>query len=330
MLRVLVTGSNGFVGRATVSACLHAGFAVRAGVRRRTGANAANFSEQALRLPADVVEYGALASNTDWSSALDNVDCVIHLAARAHVMSDRASDPLAEFRQTNVEGTLSLARAAAARGINKFIYVSSIKVNGERTSLGHPFTAEDEPLPADPYGISKFEAEQGLRELEQHSELDVVIVRPVLVYGPGVKANFRTIMRVLNTGVPLPLGGLSNRRSLVGLGNLANFLVTCAQLEAAAHKTFLVSDGEDLSTSELLRRLALLLDRPVRLFNFPTSALERVAMLLGKGNVAQRLLGTLQVDSSATRAALGWVPPFSVDEELQRTVESYLKEGGSR
>jgi nucleoside-diphosphate-sugar epimerase len=272
----------------------------------------------------EIAEYGDIGPDNEWASALKNVDCVIHLAARVHVMRDKASDPLTEFRVINVEGTLNLARQAAASGIKRFIFISSVKVNGERTPLGRPFTTEDLPAPIDPYGVSKLEAEQELRELERLSGLDVVIVRPVLVYGPGVRANFRALMRALKAGIPLPLGVVDNRRSFIGVGNLSNFLVTCAQLDAAAHRTFLVSDGEDLSTSDLLRRLGRLLGRPARLLNVRISILQRLAQLFHKDDLAQRVFGTLQVDASEARTALGWEPPFSVDEELQRTVESFL------
>jgi nucleoside-diphosphate-sugar epimerase len=322
--RVLITGSNGFVGRATVTAFLRAGFVVRAGVRSMTCAYGGAWSEPGIARLLETAAHGDIGPTTDWSSVLQGVDSVVHLAARVHVMRDRATDPLSEFRRTNVAGTLNLANQAVACGIKRFVFVSSIKVNGECTVPGHPFTPDDQPEPTDPYGISKLEAEVGLRELERHTNLDAVIVRPVLVYGPGVKANFRTMMRALAAGIPLPFGGLGNRRSFVGLRNLADFLVTAVRLEAAAHQTFLVSDGEDLSTTELLRRLAALLGRPARLANVPALLLERIAWFLRQEDLARRICGTLQVDSSKTVTRLGWVPPFRVDDELQSTVESFL------
>lgn len=323
-MRVLITGSNGFIGRATTTAFLHAGIAVCAGVRKKTCAPGGARPEPADEGCLDTVEYGDIGPTTEWTSALEGIDCVVHLAARVHVMHDTATDPLAEFRRTNVAGTLSLARQAVSCGVKRFVFVSSIKVNGEATLPGHPFTPDDRPGPTDPYGISKLEAELGLRELEGRSGLDVVIVRPVLVYGPGVKANFRTMMRVLGAGIPLPFGGLENRRSLIGLRNLADFLVTCARHEAAAHQTFLVSDGEDLTTSELLRRLAALLGRPARLVNVPASLLKRIARLLRQGDIAQRICGTLQIDSSKTGTQLAWAPPFRVNDELQKTVDAFV------
>lgn len=325
-MRVLITGANGFVGRATVAAFLNAGVAVRAGVRKWTRESVDSWSKPAVAQLLEPFEHGDIGATTDWSSALKDVDSVVHLAARVHVMNDKAAEPLAEFRRVNVAGTMNLARQASACRAKRFVFVSSVKVNGERTQPGRPFTSDDEPRPADAYGVSKHEAEQELRKLERHSDLDVVIVRPVLVYGPGVKANFQKMMRVLSSGVPLPLGGLNNRRSLLGLGNLADLLVQCARLEAAAHETFLASDGEDLSTSDLLRRLGALLGRPAKLMNVPASVLEGIAWLLGKGNLAQRICGTLQVDSSKARAVLGWTPPFSVDQELRRAVESFVED----
>lgn len=262
MTRVMITGANGFVGRAALPAFLDAGIAVRAGVRDWTCASRDNWPAPAVAGLFETVEYGEIGPTTDWSAALQGVNCVIHLAARAHIMHEGTPDPLAEFRRINVAGSLNLARQAIACGVKRLIFTSSIKVNGERTALGQPFTPDDQPAPTDPYGVSKLEAERGLRELERQSDLDVVIVRPVLVYGPGVKGNFRKMMQVLSKGVPLPLGGLNNRRSLIGVGNLADLLVKCARLDAAAHATFLVSDGEDLSTTELVRRLGALLDHP--------------------------------------------------------------------
>jgi UDP-4-keto-D-QuiNAc 4-reductase len=326
-MRVLITGANGFVGGATVTAFLDAGIAVRAGVRNVTREWLDRWPKPAVARLLEPIEHGDIGAATDWSNALKDVDCVVHLAARVHVMHDKAAEPLAEFRRINVEGTLSLARQATACGVRRFVFVSSIKVNGERTQPGRPFTPDDRAGPCDPYGVSKHEAEQGLRELERRADLEAVIVRPVLVYGPGVRANFRMMMRVLSLGVPLPLGGLDNRRSLLGVGNLADLLLQCARAEAAAHQTFLASDGEDLSTRELLRRLGALLGHPARLVNVPASMLEGIAWLLRRGDLAQRICGTLQVDSSKARALLGWVPPFSVDQELRRTVESFLGDG---
>jgi nucleoside-diphosphate-sugar epimerase len=218
-----------------------------------------------------------------------------------------------------------LAEAAAAAGVRRFIFISSIKVNGEATLPGAPYTAEAQPAPADPYGISKLEAEQGLRALAADTGLEVVIIRPPLVYGPGVKANFLSMMRWLHKGVPLPFGAIHNRRSLVALDNLVDLLVTCIDHPGAANQTFLVSDGEDLSTSELLRRMGFALGRPARLLPIPSRLLDVAAAMLGKTALAQRLCGSLQVDIGKTRELLNWSPPVGVDEALRKTAEHFLE-----
>jgi nucleoside-diphosphate-sugar epimerase len=235
-----------------------------------------------------------------------------------HVMADTAADPLEEFRRVNVQGTLNLAQQAAAAGANRFVFVSSIKVNGESTKLGAPFKADDVPAPKDAYGVSKMEAEQGLRELAERTGLEVVIIRPPLVYGPGVKANFAAMMRWLKRGVPLPMGAIHNQRSLVALDNLVDLLVACLAHPAAANQTFLVSDGEDVSTTELLRRMGQALGCPARLVPVPASWLKLTAAGVGKSDVAQRLCGSLQVDIEKTRRLMGWAPPISLDEGLRR------------
>lgn len=249
---------------------------------------------------------------------------MVHAAARVHVMDDRASDPLAEFRRINVQGTLNLARQAAAAGVRRFVFISSIKVNGEATKLGIPFSADDIPAPLDPYGVSKMEAEQGLREIAAQTGMEVVIIRPPLVYGPGVKANFRAMMHWLTRGVPLPLGAIHNRRSLVALDNLVDLIVSCLDHPAAANQTFLVSDGEDLSTTQLLRRMGRALGKPVRLIPVPPALIKVGATLMGKRAVAQRLCDSLQVDISKTRQLLGWSPLLSVDEGLKKAAQGYL------
>ncbi len=232
------------------------------------------------------------------------------------MMHDDAADPLAEFRRVNCEGTVNLARQAASAGVGRFIFLSSIKVNGEAGA----FTESDPPNPSDAYGTSKSEAETGLRAIAAESGMDVVIIRSPLVYGPGVQANFRALMRAVARGIPLPLGAVDNRRRLVALDNLVDLLVSCTQHRAAANEWFFVSDGEDLSTTQLIRRLARAMNRPARLIPVPAPLLMMGATLLGKRDVAQRLLGSLQVDISKARRLLGWTPPVSVDEALRRTV----------
>lgn len=255
---------------------------------------------------------------TDWLPLLQGQDVVVHAAARVHVLDERAADPLAEFRRVNVAGTLALASAAATAGVRRFVFVSSVKAAGESSLPGRPLQADDRPRPEDAYGISKHEAEQGLLELAKETGMQVVIVRPVLVYGPGVAGNFARMMRWLRAGWPLPLASVDNRRSLLALDNLADLLACCIEHPAAANQIFMASDGEDVSTPELLRRLAYALQQPLWLLPCPPAVLRLLAACCGKRAEAQRLLGNLQVDIGKTRQLLDWTPPLSVTEGLQR------------
>ncbi|MRS98709.1 NAD-dependent epimerase/dehydratase family protein [Ralstonia pickettii] len=311
---ILVTGGTGFVGKALVSRLVDDGFPTRVGIRR-----------QGVIVPDGVqtVRVADLSPETDWRAALEGVSAVVHTAARVHVMDDKVADPLAEFRRINVAGTLNLARQAAAVGVTRFVFISSIKVNGEATELHRPFSADDEPAPLDSYGVSKMEAERGLREIASQTGMGVVMVRPPLVYGPGVRANFASMMRWLRRGVPLPLGAVHNARSLVALDNLVDLLVICCSHPAAAGQVFLVSDGEDVSTTELLRRAAQAMGRSAHLVPIPSTWLEGAAALLGKRDIAQRLCGSLQVDIEKTRQVLGWRPPLTLDEGLKKAVEGF-------
>lgn len=267
----------------------------------------------------ETVEVGNITAETDWATAVRDVQNVVHLAARVHVMVEQSADPLPEFRRVNVEGTVSLARQAAAAGVKRFVFLSSIKVNGESTKPSCPFEADNEPAPEGPYGISKHEAEQALKQVAEQTGMEVVIIRPPLVYGPHVKANFEAMMRWVARGVPLPLGAATyNRRSFVALDNLVDLIVTCLNHPAAANRTFLVSDGEDLSTAELLRRMGRALGKPARLFFVPTDFLKLGATLLNKQGIYERLCGSLQIDISKTLQLLSWNPPLSVDEGLCR------------
>jgi len=279
----------------------------------------------AQALPANVtsVSIGTIDARTNWSYALQGMNVVIHLAARVHVMLDHSSDPLQEFRKINVNGTLNLAKQAVLAGVQRFVFISSIKVNGESTPLGQPFHADDAAMPVDAYGISKREAEDALRQLADETGMEVVIIRPPLVYGAGVKANFYSMMRWLDKGIPLPLGAIHNQRSLVALDNLVDLIITCIDHPAAANQTFLVSDGDDLSTSELLRRTASALGQSAKLLSVPVWLLQTGASLLGKRTVAQRLCGSLQLDITKTRQLLNWTPPVSVDDALHKTAQYY-------
>jgi nucleoside-diphosphate-sugar epimerase len=306
-MKTLITGASGFVGRALCAALTQAGHEVVPAVRDKKGI-------------ADERVVGQLVASTDWRTAMDGVQAVVHLAAHVHVMRDAASDPLVSFRAVNAEGTLNLARQAAAAGVKRFVFISTIKVNGEYTQPGQAFSEADLPDPKDAYGLSKHEAELGLRQLGADTDMEVVIIRPPLVYGPGVKANFAALLQAVQRGWPLPLGAVHNRRSLVALDNLVDFIVTCLTHPQAANQTFLVSDGHDLSTTELVRGLARAEGVRARLVPVPVWTLRACAALLGKGGVAQRLCGNLQVDISKARSLLGWAPPVSVDEGLLRVV----------
>lgn len=305
MSTILITGSTGFVGRSLCARLLAEGRDIRCAVREPSSL-------------ANSVVVGDIGPEADWELALNGVDTVIHLAARVHIMKDDSNDPLAAFRRINVAGTLNLARQAAAAGVKRLIFLSTVKVNGEETVSGHSFSEEDTPHPQDPYGISKYEAELGLRHLAEETGLEVVIIRPPLVYGPGVKGNFAGMMRWIGKGIPLPLGAIHNQRSLVALDNLVDFIITCIDHPAAVNQTFLVADGEDLSTTELLRRVGLAMGKPARLIPVPVGLLKFGAALLGKQAVAKRLCGNLQVDISKARGLLGWKPVVSVDDALKK------------
>jgi nucleoside-diphosphate-sugar epimerase len=308
---VLVTGANGFIGRMLCMSLEEHGYAIRAAVRTPSPA-------MRLSKAADVVAIGAIGAETDWSEALRGVETVVHLAARVHVLKEKARDPLAEFRLVNVAGTEGLARMAALAGVRRLVYVSSIKVNGEHTHES-PFTEAGTPGPQDAYGLSKWEAEQALLKIAAETGLEVVIVRPPLVYGPGVGGNFLRMMEWINRGFPLPLDSVHNSRSLIYLGNLVDALVTCVIHPRAAGKIFLVSDGEDVSTPELIRRLAQAIECRPHLIPFPPTLLRLAGLLTGKSAEVERLLGSLRVDSSKIRRELQWTPPFSMAQGLRET-----------
>ena len=309
--RIIVTGGSGFVGRALCGELDLRSCEVSRIVRV--------LSPPVGAMPGPV-HVSRIDAATNWLSTLHGAKTVIHLAARVHVMQDTTADPISAFRAVNVDGTLNLARQAAYAGVKRFVFVSTAKVNGESTQPDRPFTEVDIPNPQDAYSLSKYEAEQGLRGISADTGMEVVIIRPPLVYGPGVKANFATLMQAVQQGRPLALGSVNNRRSLVALDNLVDFIMVCMTHPKAANETFLVSDGNDLSTTELVRGLARAAGVSPRLLPVPVWALQAGAMLLGKEDEVQRLCGSLQVDISKARHLLGWRPPVVVEEGLRRAV----------
>lgn len=314
-LKVLVTGANGFVGEALILRLLQYGnYRPIAAVRGQT---------RLLGLcpiqPFDLLDE-------DPTLVLEGIQVIVHAAARVHIMSEQAEDPLTDFRRINVEGTLRLARRAVLSGVKRFIFLSSIKVNGESTHPGKPFNADDKPCPVDPYSVSKLEAELALMQLGRDSGMEVVIIRPSLVYGPGVKANFRSMMDWIDKGVPLPFGGIRNQRSLVSISNLVSLIVTCLDHPAAANQVFLASDGVDLSTTQLLRLLSKALGRSAYLISIPAPLLTIAASLLGRRAVAQRLCGSLTVDIKKNREILGWFPSVDMDKVMLQTAKYYKDE----
>jgi nucleoside-diphosphate-sugar epimerase len=317
--KVLVTGASGFVGSVLAQT-----------LERENGIPVRRAYRSAASGPdgAESVTVGDIGPATDWSDALTGIDAVVHCAARVHVMDDDGStDSLAQFRKVNVQGTRHLARQAAIAGVRRFVFVSSIKVNGETTTGLPPFMHSSRPAPADAYGISKWEAEQELWDIAQQSGLEVVVVRPPLVYGPGVKANFLRLMQAVDRGIPLPFGAVRNQRSMVFVKNLTDLLTKCVTHPRAVSRTFLVSDGQDLSTAALVAQLATALNKKARLVNVPPSLMHSLAALVGKRNMADRLLGSLQVDIAHTRDELDWKPPFTVEEGLKATAVVLMAAG---
>ncbi len=317
-MKVLITGATGFVGKAVCFGAHDAGYDVIAAVRECTQV----FSEKIKQLK--IVD---LSQEIDWENALQGTGVVIHIAARAHVMNDIAIDALTEFRKVNTLATLCLARQAAEAGVRRFVFISSIGVNGNNNI--HPFTASDSPNPQEPYAVSKYEAEEELLALAKTTKMEVVIIRPPLVYGINAPGNFGSLMKWMNKGVPLPFGAVHNQRSLVALDNLVSFIIHCADYKKtpqAANQVFLISDGEDVSTTELLQKVAKAFGKKSLLLPVPVSLMILAAKLLGRGDVANRLFGSLQVDSSKARELLGWKPVITMDEQLKKTADAYLAE----
>ncbi|WP_028486010.1 UDP-glucose 4-epimerase family protein [Thiomicrorhabdus chilensis] len=325
-MKIFLTGVTGFVGSALLQRFVADGVEVKALVRNE----AAVLSNGVKRVVGDLSALSSAGdpsalpqddSNDSHGMTLQDCDVVVHAAARAHIMRDEVADPLAEYRKVNRDATLALARLAAEVGVKRFVFVSSVKVNGEVTRPGHCFSHTDEHVPSDPYGLSKYEAEQGLLQIARETSMVVVIIRPPLVYGPNVKGNFASMVNWVKKGIPLPLGAVHNLRSLVALDNLVDFIALCADRERspkAANEVFLISDGEDVSTSDLLRKVAKAYGVKSRLLPVPVGLMKVAAKLLDKGAVADRLFGNLQVDSSKARDLLGWQPVITMDEQLAK------------
>lgn len=307
-MNIFLTGATGFLGGSLTNY-----------LRRQADVTLTVAHRSKLDPPDNAFFIQDLSAETDWSSALVGQQVIIHAAARAHVMKDEVADPQLEYQRVNVEGTVRLARQAAEAGVKRFIFVSSIGVNGNVST--RPFSAEDEPRPAEPYARSKWEAERELLKIHEETGMELVIIRPPLVYGPNAPGNFGSLVRWIEKGIPLPLGAIDNKRSLVGIDNLVNLIVCCIDHPAAANQTFLAGDGEDISTTELLRGVGAAMRKPARLIPVPAGLLYFGAILLGKRAMAQRLLGSLQVDISKTRKLLGWQPPYTVAEGLRRCFE---------
>lgn len=313
--KILVTGATGFIGKEVVKSLLAEDNSQTVSIAIRKNIN--YWDERVL-----IHTIKNLEPDLDWSSALRGVTTLVHCAARVHIMSDKSNNPLEDYRHVNVKGTINLARQAIQAGVKRFIFISSIKVNGENTNLGAPFTADDKPAPIDAYGISKYEAEKSLIEIASSSNMDLVIIRPTLVYGPGVKANFLSMINWVNSGIPLPLGSINNRRSLVSLDNLVHFILVCCSHPKAANQIFLVSDNEDISTTDLLKRIYRIAGKPNRLIPISPKLIKIIANIFGRKDIAERLCSNLQVDIKKSCLLLAWKPPYSVDESIKKVIES--------
>lgn len=315
-MKILVTGANGFIGKRLIKTLYNNDFVVRGSTR----------SIASLSSPHKDCEYismGELDATTDWTKALDKVDIVIHCAGRAHILDENSNSPIDDFRKINVDVTLRLAREASKSGVKRFIFLSSIGVNGNINSS--PFTEDDTPAPVQDYALSKLEAEQGLNKIAMKNEMEVVIIRPPLVYGPDAPGNFATLMRWMNKNIPLPFGAINNKRSFVAVDNLIDLIITCIKHPSAANQVFLVSDGEDLSTTELLTCVAKALGKKSYLIPVNQKLLEYGLSLINKKNLTVRLFGSLQIDISKTKKLLNWTPPVSVNEGLRKTAKHFLE-----
>jgi len=312
-MKVLVTGASGFVGKALREQLLSRGCSVNVAVR----------SPGVFDPSPETFLVGAIGAATDWAAALKSVEVVVHLAARVHVMNESESDSAALYHQVNTMGTIKLMHDAARAGVKRFIFISTAKVNGEVTVAGVPFSEADSPNPSDAYSSSKYEAELALSKFSNEQGMQFVIIRPPLVYGPGVKGNFATLLRAVRRGLPLPLGAVNNRRSLVGLNNLVDFIITCARHPLAANQTFLVSDGADVSTPNLVRAIAHATGRPTRLISVPVRMVACLSSLLDKRAAVDRLCGNFQLDITKAEKLLNWVPTYTLEEGLRHACEEF-------
>ena len=318
-MKILVTGANGFIGQRLCETLLKAGYFVREAVRHLPE------SVHSLKSSnnAEFVFIDDISQKTNWSMALKGIDCIIHLAARVHIMRETSGDPFTVFRKVNAEGTSLLARMAANAGVKRFVFLSTVKVNGEETEK-HQFTERDTPNPHDDYSTSKWEAEQALHNISDAAGMEIVILRSPLVYGQGVKANFLRLLDMVNKNIPLPLSMVNNKRSMIYIGNLVDAIIRCIEHPDAVNKTFLVSDGQDVSTPELIRMIAVALGKKARLFPCPAPLLKMIGNVAGKSSEIERLTGSLQIDSSKIRRELNWTPPFTMEQGLRKTADWFM------
>ncbi|MEZ9464528.1 UDP-glucose 4-epimerase family protein [Vibrio splendidus] len=312
-MKILVTGSTGFVGSRVMRLAGERSWGVMPVVRKAAASQPNCFI------------VSSIDATTDWSGAFEGVDCIVHCAARVHQINESEQDALAAYQEVNTLGTLNLARQAAKAGVKRFVFVSSIKVNGEFSEPNLPFEPNLNNTPQDPYGLSKYEAEVELAKLSEDTGLEVAIIRPPLVYGPGVKANFLSMMRLIDKGIPLPFGAIKNQRSLVYLDNLSDLILTCCEHPSAPGRTFLVSDDNDVSTTQLMRTIALSMGKSPRLIPIPMFWIQAGSSILNKQHIAQRVCGNLQIEIGLTKEILGWEPPVSFEQGIKSTVEAYLK-----
>ena len=313
---VFITGADGFIGKALCTEMLSRGWQVRASIRSL---------EKIKSLPEEIqiIETGSIGPDTDWANALDNVDSVVHLAGRVHAMEDSSSDPLSGYRFVNTFGTGKLARSAASSGVRRFIFMSTVKVNGE--GGGVPYCEDDIPGPSDPYSISKWEAEKTINAIAGETGMEAVSIRAPMVYGPEVKANFFKLLKIVDRGIPMPFAGVKNKRSMIYLGNLVDVIITCLTHPEAGQKTYLVSDDYDISTPELIRQIAESLGKTAKLFYLPLFMLRLTGAITGKSQAIDRLTNSLAVDLSRIKRELNWNPPFTLAQGLKQTAEWFIK-----